>query len=86
MKWIYRNIEYKWAFWVTLATSICLLVASFILPPTGIIHASVLKGVGELFGFATLGIIGDAVKRGADIRLTKGDMSVEVDNPDDEQQ
>lgn len=34
--------------------SVSLICISFVIPPTGIIDSSVLKGVGELFGFATL--------------------------------
>lgn len=84
MKKIYKNIKYKWAFWISFAVAIALLVASFLLPPLGAISPSVLQGVAEIFAFALLGIVADAIQRGADIKLSKGDMSVELDNPDNE--
>jgi len=36
------------------ACAIALLVASFVLPPTGVIDNSVIAGVGEIFAFASL--------------------------------
>lgn len=84
MKKIYKNIKYKWAFWISFAVALVLLIASFLLPPLGAISPSVLQGVAEIFAFALLGIVADAIQRGADIKLSKGDMSVEVDNPDNE--
>lgn len=81
MKKIYRQMNKK-AFYICLIASVGLLVASFTVPPLGIIHPSVLKGVGELFGFATLAVVADAIGKGSDIKLTKGDTTLTVDNPD----
>lgn len=36
--------------WITAIVSVVLIIASFIIPPTGIIDASVFAGVGELMG------------------------------------
>lgn len=82
MKKVYQNIKYKWAFWISFAVAVGLLIASFLIPPLGVIQPSVLQGVAEIFAFALLGIVADAIQKGSDIRLSKGDMSIEVDNPD----
>lgn len=42
-------------FWTCLVTSICLSVAGFIIPPTGVIDGSVITVIGLMLGFATLG-------------------------------
>lgn len=83
MKKILKNINKK-AFWICLTVSVLLIVTSFILPPTGVVDTSVLAAVGEIFGFATLGTVIGAIDRGADITLSKGDMSINVDNPDED--
>lgn len=83
IKNIYKNIKYKWAFWIGFAVSLCLLITSFIIPPLGVIHPSVLQGVAEVGFFSLLGIVADAIMRGSDIKVSKGDIKVEVNNPDD---
>lgn len=67
-----------WAFWTTLAVSIVLLCAGFLLPPLGAIHPSVLTAVGELFGFAALGVGFEAVRLGRNLRIAKGDLVAEI--------
>lgn len=61
-------------------TSIGLIVASFIVPPIGVIDGSVLAAVGEMCGFAALWAIIKAMDKGIDATFTKGDMSVTLDN------
>lgn len=65
-------------FWICLAVSVLLLISGFVVPPTGVIDASVLKGVGELFGFAALGVLGHAIDKGLDTRIKHGDTIIEV--------
>lgn len=72
----------KIAFWVCLTISTSLLVASFILPPTGKIDPSVLRGVGEIFAFAVLYTVIEALNRGTDVTLHKGDIDISLNNPD----
>ena len=72
----------KIAFWVCLAISTTLLVASFILPPTGKIDPSVLRGVGEIFAFSVLYVVIEALNRGTDVTLQKGDVNLHLNNPD----
>lgn len=72
----------KIAFWVCLTISTTLLVASFLLPPTGKIDPSVLRGVGEIFAFAVLYTVIEALNRGTDVTLHKGDIDITLNNPD----
>lgn len=81
MKWIndfFGDRFHKRVFFVCLITSIALLVASFIIPPMGIIEPSVLAATGELFAFATLGSIVAAIERGKKATLSKGNVHLTV--------
>lgn len=82
LKQIYHNINH-WAFWVCLVTSIGLTIGSFFVPPMGIIDGSVLAAVGELFGFATLATVIDAIKKGSDVTVQHNNTSLTVNNPGD---
>lgn len=71
--------------------SIALIIASFIVPPTGLIEPSVLAAVGEIFGFAALGTVIKAIDKGVDAKvqhnntsLTVGDLNKEDDEHIDE--
>lgn len=79
MKDLFKNaVEKNLSFWICLGISICLLVASFILPPTGVIDPSVLAAVGELFAFGSLGAVIYAIKNGTSAKVTHGDTTLEV--------
>ena len=66
------------SFWVCLCTSLVLIALGFLVPPLGDIHPSVLTAVGELFGFATLAIVADAIKFGYDAKITHGNTTVQI--------
>lgn len=70
----------KNTFWICLITSICLIVGGFLVPPLGIIDGSVLTAVGLLLGFAVVGVIMNAMLHGADMKITKGDTTIELDS------
>lgn len=70
----------KIAFAVCLLVSIILLVWGFCTPPQGQIDGSILKAVGELFAFAALAVGAHAIELGYDLKLSKGDTSVELNN------
>ena len=72
----------KIAFWVCLAISVTLLTVSFLLPPSGQIDPSVLRGVGEIFAFAVLYVVIEALQRGTDVNFHKGDIDISLNNPD----
>lgn len=70
------------ALWVCLAASLGLLVASFVVPPTGIVDPSVLRAASLLFGFAALFVVREAVMEGLGIKLTHGETTVEIKDLD----
>lgn len=70
------------AFWVCLSISIALVVAGFLVPPTGKIDGSVLTAVGELFGFATLEVVLIAIRKGVDATLRHGKTEVAIGDMD----
>ena len=72
----------KIAFWVCLAISVTLLTVSFLLPPTGQIDPSVLRGVGEIFAFAVLYTVIEALQRGTDVNFHKDNIDITLKNPD----
>lgn len=65
-------------FWVLMVTSIGLIIASFLVPPTGVIDGSVLAAVGELAGFGALGALIKAMDMGVDARVKHKDTEVTV--------
>lgn len=72
--------ECKVIFFICLIISIGLMVGGFFVPPKGIIDGSVLKASGILFLFAALAVGSRAVELGYDLRIAKGDASVEIHN------
>lgn len=69
-----RNIP----FWVCLAISVGLIIAGFVVPPTGEIDGSVLTATGILFAFATLWVVWNAMKMGVDAKLIHGNTTLTV--------
>lgn len=74
--------------YITLIVSVGLLITSFIVPPTGVIDGSVLRGVAELFAFATLfklpNII-QSISDGKQVTLAHGETTVTVSSRDGEE-
>ena len=71
----------KWArilFWIFLGISTILIIGSFFVPPIGKIDPSVLQGVGEIQGFASLGIGFECILEGMNVTLQKGDTKINV--------
>lgn len=64
-------------FYCNLIVSILLIVGGFFVPPVGVIDGSVLTAVGLLLMFSVIEKIPEAIKAGKNIKLTKGDSSVE---------
>ena len=74
-------------FYLTLAISLLLIVGGFLLPPMGIIDASVLTAVGELLMFGVLAQVPaliSAAKNGKSIKVTRGNSSIEVSSSENE--
>lgn len=69
--------------WICLIVSVSLIIASFSLPPTGIVDSSVLAATGELFAFGTLFKLPamiNSIKDGRKIKMQKGNTSIEIDS------
>lgn len=85
MKSFWRNyIAENLAFWVCLGVAIVLLCVSFVLPPTGIINSTVLEGVAELFGFASLGAVYRAINKGVPASVSHGGTTISVNKEAEE--
>ena len=70
------------ALWSCLLISAGLLIASWIVPPTGEIHASALKAASLVFAFAGLFFLREAVMEGLGVKLTHGQTTIEVHDLD----
>ena len=68
------------AFFVLAGIAVALLVASFLVPPTGVIDGSVLAATGEIFAFAALGTVIKAIDRGVDATVSHKDTSITINN------
>lgn len=66
------------AFDIFSLTSIGLLIASFIVPPTGIIDGSVLAGAAEIFAWGALYVVLKAVDKGTPASISHGGTTVTV--------
>ena len=82
-KTLYKAIDRNWGFWIFSIASILLIAISFFLPPMGEINPSVIKAVGELFGFASLWTIVHGINKGCDVALKHNDTELKIDTPDD---
>ena len=69
--------------WVCSLSTIGLLVASFLVPPRGVIDPSVLKAGSLIFAFAGLFELREAIREGLGFRITHGQTSVEVKDLDE---
>lgn len=72
-------------FGLTAGTSIVLVVAGFIVPPTGVIDGSVLTAVGELMGFAALAQVPALLHKGKDVTLQHGKTSFTINGHEEEE-
>lgn len=73
----------KIVFGVCFFISSGLIVAGFIVPPTGIIDGSVLTAVGELIMFPTLVYGFRALELGLEVKFQKGETSIEIHRDED---
>lgn len=81
MKFFFDNyIKYNLIFYILTFISISLVIASFIVPPTGIIDPSVIAAVGELAGFGALGAIYFAIDKGGNTTFRHKYMEIEYND------
>ena len=74
--------KFKIAAIVLAAIATVLLILAFFTPPHYIIDASVIAAVGEIFAFAALFMAWEAIDRGIDAKVTHGNTTIELNNPD----
>lgn len=72
--------------WMRILTisSILLIIASFFVPPLGVLDGSVLAAVGELEGLGVLWIVLRAIEKGTGASFKKGDVEVDIKEKEDE--
>ena len=68
--------------WLFSLAAVGLFVASFCVPPTGVIDPSVLKAVALLFAFGALAEAREAIREGLGVKLTHGSTTIEVHDLD----
>lgn len=68
--------------WVFSLTALGLFVASFLVPPMGVIDGSVLKAGGIIFAFAALAEAREAIVEGLGVKVTHGDTTFTVQDLD----
>lgn len=78
---IHRN----WWFYVLSVCAIVLIGASWFVPPMAVIDGSVLAAVGEIFGFAALGVVIKAIDKGTPASLTHNGTTISVNKEADEE-
>lgn len=82
VKEIWENLN-KGSFFVSLISSVGLLVAGFICPPLAEIHPSVLTATGILVFYGVLATVQDAIKKGKSVKVSKGDINLSVGEKED---
>lgn len=77
--------EWESNIWMRILTisSIILIIASFFIPPLGIIDGSILAAVGELEVFGVLWIVFHAIEKGTAASFKKGDVEVDIKENED---
>ena len=84
MKTFYETyISHNFWFKLLSLSAVILLIASFIVPPMGVIDSSVIAAVGEIFAFAALYTLGNAIEKGKSATITKGDVELTIGDKED---
>lgn len=71
-------------FYIFSFTAIALIIASFVVPPLGVLDSSVLAGVGEIFAFASLGAVIKAIDKGVGATVQHNNTTVTIKDIDGE--
>lgn len=85
MKEFYKNyLENNFFFLFFSIASLLLIVAGFIVPPTGVIDGSVLIAVGELNATLAIGAVIKAVDRGSSASIKHNGTEVTINKNEQE--
>lgn len=86
MRGFYKNYleDNKFFIFFSIA-ALLLIVAGFIVPPTGIIDRSILIAVGELNGTLAIGAVIKAIDKGRSATFQHNNTSVTIKNNDEQE-
>lgn len=87
MRKFWKNyLENNLFFWLFSIAGLLLIIASFLLPPMGIVDNSILAAVGELDGLIALGTVIKSIDKGRSASFQHNGTSVTIngDEQDDE--
>lgn len=85
MKKFYKNyLQSNLFFWLFSIAGLLLIIASFLLPPMGIVDNSILAAVGELDGVIALGTVIKSIDKGRSASFQHNGTSVTITNKDEE--
>ena len=80
-QWVKNGDKFwKLTFMVSQIISLVLIIASFCIPPQGIIDSSVFGAVGEIFAFPALLSFYNIVMTGKQATLKKGELELTVND------
>lgn len=68
----------KYIFFVCLGIAIALFIFGAVCPPIGVIDNSILKAGAILLGFAALGVAGQNLANGKDVKFQHGETEVTI--------
>lgn len=71
-----------WLVLIITGVAIALVIASFIVPPTGVIDPSILAALGELLGFAALLTFIARAEAGDDVTFRRGETEITIKTDD----
>lgn len=71
-------------FYCLVIAGVLMLVASFLVPPTGVIDPSVLKGSSVVLAFAALTVVYKALMKGVNAKLTHKNTTVAFQHNDED--
>ena len=87
MKEFYKNYLENNKFFIFFSiAALLLIVAGFIVPPTGIIDSSVLIAVGELNGTLAIGAVIKAIDKGRSASIKHNGTELDITGNKDEQE
>lgn len=81
---VFRDaVVYNAPFWVLTISAIGLIIASFIVPPLGVISPTVLTAVGEIIGLGALWTVVKAIDKGTNAKVSHNGTEVEIKGKDE---
>lgn len=87
MRKFWKNyLENNLFFWIFSIAGLLLIIASFLLPPMGIVDNSILAAVGELDGLIALGAVIKAIDKGRSATFHHNGTELTINSNEDEEE